>query len=221
MIKGIKSKINYNAFCRFKNKYQNDTCVVCGTGGSFNLYSPINGAIHIGCNRGIYYEKLIFDFYFFHDWSQINNNFRNDIIAYKPTIQKFFGCFVHNRGYGCNINDAKRGDAILYDMECSYSKGRAGFQKYIDMYCIGNAGRSTIFACMQFALFSGFKNIYLVGCDLDNSQFKNVPKWRNGPHKLKKAWENFKDFSSIHFPDTNIGVINPIGLKGLFNTVSI
>lgn len=218
---GIKSKINCEAFGKYKNLYTNDICVVCGTGATLNKYSPISNAFHIGCNRCVYYDKIDFDFYFFNDWSQINNEFRKKILEYKPKIQKFFGCFVHDRRYGCNMSHAKNGDAALYDLECSYSKNRAGFQPAIDQYCVGNQGKSTIFACMQFALFAGFRDVYLVGCDLDHTQFKPIKNWKNGSHKFNKSWESFKLFASNNFPNTRIGVINPVGLKDLFDTVTL
>ena len=218
---GIKSKINWNTFHKYKNLYTNRTCVVCGTGSTLNNYNPINNAIHIGCNGCVFYEKIKFDFYFFNDWSVTRPDIRNEIIKYQPRIDKFFGCFIHNRRYGCNINHAEQGGAKLYDLECSYSKNRSGFQPLIDEYCIGNSGKSTIFACMQFALFAGFRSVYIVGCDLDSTQFKYIKGAKNGSHKLKTSWIKFKDFASLNFSNTSIGVINPIGLKGLFDTVSI
>lgn len=213
---GISSKINNSAFGKYKNKYTDKIGVVCGTGGTLNQYKKIDEAIHIGCNRCVLFDKFIFDFYFFNDWSQVNNKYRQVILNYRPNIEKFFGCFVHNRSFGCSQQNADDGDAKLYDLECSYSQGGAGYQTEIDKYCVGNKGQSTIFSCLQFALFCGFSTIHLVGCDLDDTQFCHFKDWRNGSHNFRKKFTVFKEFADTNFPNTVISVINPIGLKDLF-----
>lgn len=216
---GIASKINHNIFSKYQNKFTDKIGVVCGTGNTLNKYQKINDAIHIGCNRCVLFDKFIFDFYFFNDWSQINHEYKKIICEYKPNIDKFFGCFIHDRRYGCSQKDADNGNANLYDLECSYSKGGAGYQTDIATYCVGNKGRSTIFSCLQFALYCGFKDIYLVGCDLDNTQFKLLKGWNNGSHNFKQKYIEFKSFASLNFPNTKISVINPINLINIFPTI--
>lgn len=223
--KGYLSKINNQAFIKYKNLYINKSAVVCGTGYTLNNYIPISDAIHIGCNRCIFYNKLIFDFYFFNDWSKvIPGKYKNLILSYQPNIEKFFGTFPAQRSFGCVLEHAKKGNATLYDME---GPGGGSFQVEIDKYYMGDGGMSTVFVQMQFALFCGFHTIYIVGCDIDNlkntdhnkryffndSSIITNPSWYA---PLKDKWKMMKNFINNFYPNTKIVSINPIGLKELF-----
>lgn len=225
---GLISKINSNAFSKYKNYYTNNLAVICGTGYTLNQYNPIVGAIHIGCNRCLFYDKLIFDFYFFNDWSKVPAGiYRDKILSYTPKIAKFFGTFPQQRSFGCVEDHAKKGGAILYDME---GPGGGSYQVEIDKYYMGDGGMSSVFVQMQFALFCGFSTIYIVGCDIDNLKDKDhnkryffadlkivsSPSWYA---PLKEKWKLMKTFANNNYPNTKIISINPIGLKGLFEDI--
>ena len=164
------SKINEQAFAQYKNAYTDKSAVICGTGYSLNSYTAIENAIHLGCNRCLFYKKLIFDFYFFNDLSRTTEEYKKLILNYQPKIKKFFGTFPQERAFGCSQKIADIGNATLYDME---GPGGGTYQKDIDKYYMGDAGQSTVFVLMQFALFCGFSTIYIVGCDIDNLNNKN------------------------------------------------
>lgn len=225
---GALSKINPIAFGKYKNIYSNESAVICGTGFSLNSYIPIENTIHMGCNRCIFYDKLIFDFYFFNDWSKVPpGKYRDMILSYTPKIAKFFGTFPAYRSFGCNQDQAIIGNAILYDMQ---GPGGGSYQVEIDKYYMGDGGMSSVFVQMQFALFCGFKTIYIVGCDIDNLKDqdhkkryffvdKNIlsnPSWYA---PLKEKWKLMKIFANSNYPNTKIISINPIGLKGLFEDI--
>lgn len=224
MSNGIPSTRNNQAFGCFKNYFNDQSCVISGTGPSLLEYKPISGAIHIGCNRCLFLNTLIYDIYFFNDWDRTTEEYRKHIINYKPNIKKFFGTFPKEYSFGCSEEIANMGNATLYDME---GPGGGTYQKDIDIYCVGDGGQSTVFVQMQFALFSGFKTIYIVGCDIDNLNKKNKPsekyfynvdfikdyKWYA---PLKKNWNKMKTFIDTHYPEVEIISINPLGLKGLF-----
>jgi hypothetical protein len=221
------SKINSTAFSKYKNFFAGKSAVVYGTGYTLQQYIPIQEAIHLGCNRCLFYDKLIFDFYFFNDWSRTTKDYQKEILNYKPKIEKFFGTFPKQRSFGCNQSIAKQGNAVLYDMEGP--SGKKTYQTEIDKYYMGDAGQSTVFVLMQFALFCGFSTIYIVGCDINNLSNKNSSEkyffnsniitnysWYA---PLKKNWELMKDFILSNYRDVKIISINPIGLKGLFEDV--
>jgi hypothetical protein len=223
MLIGKPSKINYQAFNSYKNKYSGKSAVICGTGASLSNYKIIPNAIHLGLNRCLFYDKLIFDFYFFNDWSRTTDKYKEHILAYKPNIEKFFGCFPNKRSYGCSEKVAQDGNGTLYDME---GPGGGTYQVNIDQYRMGDGGMSTIFVLMQFALFAGFENIYIVGCDVDNlkstdynSRYFYNNEFVTNYHwyaPLKHNWKLMKIFIDTFYPQTNIISINPMGLKGLF-----
>lgn len=227
---GKVSKINHNAFLPYKNKFIQKNVVICGNGPSLNIYKPIPNAIHIGCNRCIYYDKFTFDIYFYNDWQKASKNYRKDILRYQPTIAKFFGVFPCQRSYGCNIQIAKEGKGLLYDIEgpggCN---GLSTYQKEIDTYYVGDYGMSIVFVLMQFALYTGCKNIYIVGCDITNIKdkdinnryfinSKDIKNYSDHPDLLFK-WLKMKNFISKHYNDVNIYTINPLGLKGYFEDI--
>lgn len=216
------SKLNWNAFRYFKNRHENDIAVICGTGETLASYQPIDNAIHIGCNDVVFYDrnKLIFDYYFFNDWKWSNQKLKDAIIEYRPKLEKFLGNFVDDPKAGCSIETSIKANAIWYDTEGPNwwlsGDNRATFQKEIDKYWIGDAGGSTIFVCLQFALFCGFKEINIVGCDIIGSKHF-VPKPPKNLQYLLHSWKKFKKFLDTEFPNIKINVINPIGLKGYFN----
>jgi hypothetical protein len=226
---GHPSVINHNAFYRYKNKFNNQSIVIYGNGSSLNQYIPIENTINIGCNRCIYYDKLIFDFYFYNDWKNAGSSqYKQDIINYKPKMDKFFGTFPFDRGYGCSLSNAIIANAVLYDME-GPSGRKYGFQTDIDTYYVGDIGQSIVFVMMQFALYTQPRTIYIVGCDIDNINSKNVQekyfyhtntlpnhKWYAN---LKYRWQQMKDFINIYYSNIEIISINPIGLKGFFKDI--
>jgi hypothetical protein len=223
-----KSKINHNAFYRYRNKFQDKSIAIFGNGPTVNSYIPIPDTINIGCNRCIYYDKLIFDFYFYNDWKHITKKYKEDIMHYRPNIDKFFGTFPFDRGFGASEVIAKEGRALLYDMEGPGGR-KYGYQKDIDKYYVGDIGQSIIFVLMQFALYLNPKEIYIIGCDIDNINSNDPTKkyFHHTDHlpnsrihsDLKKWWKEMKNFIDTHYNHIKINIINPIGLKGYFNDV--
>ena len=90
--KNYESKINKKTYFPFKNKHQGEECVILGTGNTLDDYIPMKDLIHLSMNSIVLYEKLIVDYYFVMDKrgpTTFNNN-ENEIINYKPKIQKIF-----------------------------------------------------------------------------------------------------------------------------------
>ena len=84
---------------------------------------------------------------------------------------------------------------------------------------------SIIFRAIHFALYTRPKTLFLVGCDCAaNGHFDEtsdqlahltdiyVSEWLEG-------FRNVKKFASLHYPDTEIVSVNPVGLKGWFRDV--
>lgn len=211
------SKLNWNAFRSYRDKHKNDICVVCGTGETLSKYKPITNAFHIGCNGVIYYDKIKLDYYFFNDFAWSSPQLKQDVIDYKPNIEKFVGTFLKDKNFGCPQEFAIKANAAWYDCEGPFAGPKGKFEKDIDKYVLGDSGVSTIFMCMQFALFCGFKEINIIGCDILGSKyFMKYNKGSNIEHLLK-SWDRFKQFLTQHKFTNIINVINPIGLKGYFH----
>lgn len=215
------SKLNWNAFFHYKNKHLNEVATVCGTGKTLLDYKPINGSIHIGCNSTIFLKKFTLDYFFFNDCQWASNELKQEIIAYKPNIQKFIGTFVSDPKFGCSQQMAIKSNALWYDCEGPFSilRNSGYFTKEIDKWWIGDGGGSTIFICMQFALFCGFSEINIVGCDILGSRHFTNNNRKSNLEYLLNSWRKFKNFLSTNDINVKINVINPIGLKGYFNDI--
>ena len=78
---------------------------------------------------------------------------------------------------------------------------------------------SVVFPAIQFALFTYPKKIYLVGCDTSRAgHFYDKPQTKSDLHvqNVKIGYALIKMFARLHYPDTEIISVNPVGLKGLF-----
>ena len=87
--------------------------------------------------------------------------------------------------------------------------------KDIGKYCLG-LPLSTIFMPLQFALYCGFKTIYIVGCDCIGSNFKFEEHQQIRNQQLLDTWKIVKEWIKVKYPEVEIKVINPRGLKNLF-----
>ena len=87
--------------------------------------------------------------------------------------------------------------------------------KDVGNYCFGTT-MSTIFMPLQFALFCGFKIIYLVGCDCIGSNFVYTDHKQIKNDKLINTWKLIKDWINFTYPNVEVKVINPLELKDIF-----
>lgn len=74
---------------------------------------------------------------------------------------------------------------------------------------------------IQFALYCGFKKILLVGCDLYGTNFKlnnhNFIDKNNKISEFQSVWKSIKEWINNEYKDVTVQVINPIGLKDIFD----
>ena len=74
---------------------------------------------------------------------------------------------------------------------------------------------------LQFALYCGFKKILLVGCDLYGSNFKlknhAFIEKKNQIPEHQSIWKSVKKWINNEYKDVTIQVINPVGLKDIFD----
>lgn len=207
------------AFSEFRSCNRGKTVVVVGTGPTLQHYTQIKGAPHIGVNSSFLKEGLTLDYYFLThyvpEWCEKLKEY--DFV-------KFFGMNTKADAsdqfpeYFIEENGGRRFFSMLTV---------PGTQAHVDIaYYPLMAYNSIIFRAIHFALYTHPKRLLLVGCDcssngyFDSSQTADrkfvgaslVPQWIDG-------YRNVKKFAAIHYPDTEIISINPVGLKGLFHDV--
>ena len=80
---------------------------------------------------------------------------------------------------------------------------------------------STIFHALQFLLYTGISQLYLVGCDagtgyveLQNHALKNLRNAKEIKAMLKQ-WKVAYDFVNSKYKNVNVTILNPVGLRGI------
>jgi hypothetical protein len=93
------------------------------------------------------------------------------------------------------------------------------FIRDIDQFALKDGG-SSIFPCVQFALYTGATHLYIIGCDCYypfSQMFQTQRKKFDVVKKYLYSWKMFKLFAEKEYPNTKITVVNPLGLTHFFD----
>ena len=216
--------LHQKTFLPFRDCHKDKEIVIVASGPTAKYYTnPIEKAIHIGVNRSFQLETVDFNYIFIQDYSGPTKTYIEDLIAYRPeTCQKFFGLtteYENNWERVIPESLAVRAKALRYRTDwVKLPKFQPKFAYDISTQPLGCFG-SIVFPALQFALWTNPKTIYLVGCDCTTAGYFNTdiksPEFQ--PDKIKYAYEKFKNFAKVYYPDVKIISINPVGLRGLFD----
>ena len=209
-------------FPKYRNCHKGKEIVLLATGPTLDAYELKLDAIHIGVNRVFYAAKADLDYLFIQDRIP---DAQTDARNYRRgKCKKFYG--VH----------------YMMARSISWAEGeKAGAERYYFMdnaqadsawYCPPNLSylplatfSSVVHPAVQFALWTGAKRIYLVGCDSTLSGYSTniglADPSRNHlcAESVVKGWQLIMDYAERFYPDTEIISINPVGLKGIFRDV--
>lgn len=208
------------SFSEFKSCNLGKTVAVVGTGPSLNYYSQPSGIPHIGVNSSFLRKNLVLNYYFIaHNEPQWLEKLREyDFI-------KFFKVGIISRKGKDQIPEyiiEENGGRRYFSMPLTpFEQIHTNIEYYPVM-----GHESVIFQAIHFALYTHPKRMFLVGCDcFANGHYDNaetgekefvdklqIPQWLSGYKKIRK-------FADIHYPDTEIISVNPVGLKGMFHDV--
>lgn len=216
--------LHQKTFPPFKNKYVGRDVVIVATGPSFADYKPIPNAIHIGLNRAFQQEKVPLDYFFLLDGgSAFTREEMHQMNTYRGDLcQKFYGNMpteMPNNDRYISEYDAFEAKALRFDVDCwPTARGKFTALTYdlstqpLGLEC------STVFAPIQFALWTNPRRLFLVGCDCSHGgHFYATTK--NNELCIDKIYEGYlslKKFAARYYPQTEIISVNPVGLKGLF-----
>jgi len=207
--------VHQESFGKYKNCNLGKDIVIVGAGPTLQYYEPINSAIHIGVNRTYkLQDKIKFDFMFAHDYANGESKTMIQNIS-KMDCEKFFGITFGKPMVNRAIPECMTLGVHRYFISTPLNKmiyPDIRFYPLMDFH-------SVIFPAIHFALFTNPKRIYLVGCDVSHHghfDTKNVKILDKNIDIMKIGYERVKEFVELHYPDTEIISINPVGLKGLF-----
>ena len=221
----------HSELLKYKNKHQGETCYIFGSGPSFKNFKKQEDGIFIGCNHIIKNEEIknSIKYYFFghgyleyrKDIGTYGNHYRevNDLGNH---IEKF--CMV-SRNNNLRVHKfspkevlkLKDINALPCDINCENIN--------LDIENNSFLNHSIVFSATQFALYSGFSKIYLVGCDCHTDYVKENYFWNHSSESKRPNydfniinwWKKMYQFKNNYYPGCQIININPDGLKGLMD----
>lgn len=201
------------SFSEFKSCHKGRSVVVAGSGPTLSYYTQMSGIPHIGVNAT--FLRLHLDYYFLlhfiPDWCEklkehhcvkffwVNRRDNSDTTFPEYVIEEHGA----RRFYNTTMSNKLHTNIEYYPL--------AGFH-------------SVIFPALQFALYTRPKQIFLVGCDCSSDgHFNGVEIGRQQGQASTTVWSSayrrLKAFAQLHYPDTEIISVNPVGLKGMFHDV--
>ena len=166
--------------------------------------------------------KLNMDYYFIGDAGNAHKGFNSNpeaYIKYKPNIDKFFRSDKQVAKHIPQLPQDVQGVSYYKTSGWSfkhplYKNLEQSFNKDISKQMVDSG--SIILEVLQFALYCGFKNIYLVGCDCDYSK-GTFNTSSHIDHTLKNfmlsGWAKIKNFIDKEYPEVNIITVNPVGMN--------
>lgn len=215
--------IHQDTFSEYRGIYRDQDVVVIGSGPTVKHYSPFEGAIHIGVNGAYHSDSFMLDYLFMQDFDGEGENgvFYIEEIKDLP-CKKFVGQYIKNIANLRMISPQYIADHIgakTYFVQ-DYYPGRIQYRMptNIEFYpVVDNA--STIFAALQFALYTHPRRIYIVGCDCSYALGQHFDETQGPSMNFKLVldnWKRMRDHIKVYFPDIEVISVNPIGLAGMF-----
>lgn len=214
----IIKEAHSKTFPQFKNCNAGKEIVLVASGPTMAYYNPLNDVLHLGVNKVYKNKNINLDYLFAMDYSIGEETIQN-IVNYEGA-KIFLGSFITDTAdswlskYVIPLKYYNKDNVYKYYSEYPAKYG------YPDIECCGLMDfGSVIFCAAQFALYTGVKKIYLVGCDCSSGYFDGTKNNVQGAQFLIKGWKKFKIYAQTYYPDVEIVSINPVGLRGLFKDV--
>lgn len=207
-------------FADYKSFIKGKRVVLCGSGSTLNDFNPdyFKDAIFVSVNKafvGLQKMGITSDFCFCQDYSAPTKEYINKI---HPSKAFFIGLpyGIPNASWQFKKSDIEKFNAKEYYMSYNVNE----FSSDIINKPLCDAAHTIIFSAMQFLLYCEPSEIYLVGCDCTNTKFDN------NTSNIKTSlvidyWKKIKIFANKIYPNIKIYSINPVGLKGLFETYNL
>lgn len=209
-------------FGPYRNAFRGREVVLVASGPTSAYYTPIEGAIHVGCNNACLLENVKLDYLFCQDF-YMDDEKRELIVNYRPgQCKKFFGRIPDNRMEACMrtkeashvrriprhfVDEAEASEYYVYDL----LQNRIAY----DIEREPLVADSVANAAFQFILHCHPDRIYLVGCDCSSGYFYESKVQFDNSIMISK-WKKLKEYADSLYPDIEIISVNPVGLKGVF-----
>lgn len=210
----LESTVNQRYLLDYKDKYAGKSVVICGAGSSLDcLKEKEPDTMYIALNRALFYEPISFDFLFMQDYPKDGRSLE-DYNSYDCI--KFYGIITnpsvrrHLRGMGGArqtfqqvTNEIRRYELapVWYDYHSD------SFEFDIDKHYIADA-QSVLFSALQFAVFAGFKNIYLCGVEFSDKNYGDKENPSRYARNVGNNLVSFKHQLMIERPDIQFSILH-------------
>tara|TARA_B100000700_G_C14969310_1_gene820494 strand:+ start:144 stop:794 length:651 start_codon:yes stop_codon:yes gene_type:complete len=209
---------NTDTFTQYKNIHHGERGIIFCTGTSLNKFNTdcelYKNSVHVGVNSIIYHTPLSIDYYFVQDSGDARSprGYRRkkpDYDSFKPHKQKFYGVGPGGKKFKWYLTgkDCKDGSALPYNTN---TKAHYTYTTDIDVQLIGE-GHTVAMTAIQFLLFTGVTDIYIVGADCNGPRINET---RGKKYNLR-GWMKMKKWID-EMSHVNINIVNPIGLTDIF-----
>jgi len=211
----------------FKNIHVNDTGVLLCPGKSMDMYKhkPVdkfnNTIIVASLNSGIYAPFNIDYMFIRHFFPDMHEAADTGYIKNEKAFQKFQGVLF------IALDDSSQTTKILRRKKVRESKAKPivavevkRLSKHIGNYAFGGCC-STVFLPLQFILYTGVRNLYIIGCDAEKNGYtrahKRMQKKKNaGSYSaIRRMWKFSHGWITANYPEVQVKVLNPQGLSGI------
>lgn len=221
--------LHQKTFGEFRNKHEGESVALVGAGPTVKFLEPLKNTRYVGLNRAFLRDDVHFDYLFSIDKAGLDTGkeqFYDGFFNYDCI--KFMG----DQNMGANFQIPQH---IIYkDDKVRRYKTTARFLPNtfaldIDTVPLANSCSCSIQA-MQFILFTNPKKIYVYGIDCScasgqhftGSAVNNAARGENARAidvQHIADWRRLKNFVKTYYPETEIYIVNPVGLKGIFNDI--
>lgn len=221
------SDVNTNAFAKYRNCYRGKDVVIVATGPTLNEYKPIENAIHIGVNTAYKISNIRLDYLFVQDGrpSYLEEGKYEGIENVKCKI--FMGRVLKRSPFEYSeFPEEYRLSENITDYIIDHVWPEERIYRDICHHPV-SGGVTVTFSALHFALYTYPRKIYLVGCDstptmhFDGTVDGESAIDDNAVKNIKERYKLTKEFAKMHYPETEIISISPVGLKGIFKDVYI
>ena len=189
----------------YKNKHQGQTCYIIGAGPTAKKFREIEPATYISVNTSFFENELFkekIDYMCLENTPDFEHKGREKCLE---QLSKNVTILTTTRVVGTKHNVVNLSIKDITD-ELKYNG------KY-------NGTTSVVFYCLNFALYAGFKHIYLVGCDCSSGKAYNSVRFAHYT-ALIRGWQWVKDKILPQYPDVRVTVVNPVGLT-MFDSINV
>lgn len=222
---------------KLKNCFKNKKIVLMAPGPSLNnfqidkipkdyLKSAVNGVI-------IHKEFQDLDFYFWAGDINIPSEkpIRENLKQLKQNCLKFTNTTINKKPFhpmwkfSTQINQKEASNLGFYTYDINFGKDFEESKEtwHINPILNGFDGCSITLAACQILIYLGFTEIVLIGCDCTSKHsyehliLNDRCDWQL--NQLVERWIRFKKYVKQNFPNVEIKIINPIGLKDVFDEI--